>query len=103
MGLSDDCHASVSELSQIVCDELARAAEVKASARAALFATYPSALAAWDTLILSSSLTASGRVRARDAEAVDTAAARATSVSVAWLPRGLGRRLPRVVTVIVTR
>jgi hypothetical protein len=33
MGLSDDCHASVSELSQIVCDQLARAAEVKAGAR----------------------------------------------------------------------
>ena len=69
-----------------------------ASARAALFGTYPSTLAASDTLILSSSLTASGRVRARDADAVDTAAARATSVSVAWLPRGLGRRLPMFVT-----
>jgi len=33
MGLSHDCHASMSELSQIVCDQLARAAEVKAGAR----------------------------------------------------------------------
>src|SRR3984893_634496 len=70
-----------------------------ASARAALFGTYPSVLAASHTLILSWSLTASGRVSARDADAVDTAAARATSVSVAWLPRELGRRLPIVVTV----
>jgi len=70
-----------------------------ASARAALFGIYPSVLAASHTLILSWSLTASGRVSARDADAVDTAAARATSVSVAWLPRELGRRLPIFVTV----
>src|ERR1700687_2571965 len=73
-----------------------------ASARAALFGIYPSVLAAWDTLALSSSLTASGRERARDADAVDTAAVRATSVSVAWLPRGLGRRLPMFITAVAT-
>src|SRR6202049_704723 len=33
IGLGDDRHASMSELSQIVGDQLARAAEVKASAR----------------------------------------------------------------------
>ena len=32
-GLGDDCHGSMSELSQIIGDQLARAAEVKASAR----------------------------------------------------------------------
>src|SRR6202030_988849 len=73
-----------------------------ASARAALFGTYPSVLAASDTLILSSSLTASGRVRTRDADAVDTAAARAPSVSVAWLPRGRSRRLLMFVPVAAT-
>src|SRR6202030_2647739 len=74
----------------------------QANARAALFGIYPSALADSDTLILSWSLTASGRVKARDADAVDTAAARATSVSVAWLPRGRSRRLLMFVTVAAT-
>src|SRR3984893_18847559 len=69
-----------------------------ASARAALFGTYPSVLAASHTLILRWSLTASGRVSARDADAVDTAAARATSVSGAWVPRGIGRRFAAFVT-----
>src|SRR6202521_526284 len=73
-----------------------------ASARAARFGTYPSVLAASATLVLSWSLTASGRVRARDADAVDTAAARATSVSVAWAQRGLRRRLAMLVTVGAT-
>src|SRR6202171_3352879 len=74
----------------------------QANARAALFGTYPSVLAASDTLVLGWSLAVSGLVRARDADAVDTAAARATSVRVAWAQRGLRRRLPMLVTVGAT-
>jgi hypothetical protein len=66
----------------------------RAKARAAMLGAYPSAVAAADTLASSCSLTASGRVRAREADAVDTAAARATSVSVVCAPRGVRRRLP---------
>src|ERR1700682_5535304 len=66
----------------------------RTSARAVLLGTYPSMVAASDTLALSSSLTVSGRVRARHADAVDTAAACATSVSLACALSGLRRRVP---------
>jgi hypothetical protein len=68
------------------------------SARAALLATYPSLVAASDTLALSPSLTVSGRVRARQADAVDTAAACATSVSLACALCGFRRRVPMLFT-----